>query len=314
MLVKINTCPGFDTISSSHEAILPYIHKTPILRSTGLDIMAGAQLLFKCENFQKVGAFKMRGAMRAALALSAEEAKSGLATHSSGNHAQAVAMAARNLGVPAYIVMPSNSPKVKINAVEGYGAEVRLCEPTLSAREEGLRKVVEETGAAFIHPFNDYNVIAGAATAAKELHEEAGPFDIVMAPIGGGGLMSGTCLSISALSPGTKLIGAEPAYVDDAYRSLQSGKIEENHRSDTIADGLKTNLGAKTFEILQNHLDRVITVEESEIAAAMLLIWERLKIIVEPSCAVPLAAVLKEKETFAGKESWHHIDRREYRL
>ena len=278
------------------------IHRTPVLTCRSIDEMAGAQLFFKCENFQKVGAFKMRGAGSAALRLSDEEKERGLATHSSGNHAQAVALSARLLGIPAYIVMPDTSPAIKKAATEGYGAEVILCENTLAARESTLEKVVARTGATFIHPYNDYNVIAGQATAAKELLEDTEALDCIIAPVGGGGLMSGTALSARYFSPGTLAYGSEPKAVDDAYRSFKSGTLQENTTIDTIADGLRTNLGEKTFDIIQRELEDVFTVSEEAIIAAMRLVWERMKIVIEPSCAVPLAAVLANRPVFEGKK------------
>ena len=294
--------PTAEDIRATHEAIRPMIHRTPVLTCESINKMAGAKLFFKCENFQKVGAFKMRGAASAALRLSDKEKERGLATHSSGNHAQAVALSARLLGLPAYIVMPNTSPAIKKAATEGYGAEVTLCENTLAARERTLEAVVERTGATFIHPFNDYNVIAGQATAAKELIEDTEALDCIIAPVGGGGLMSGTALSTRYFSPGTLAYGAEPKAVDDAYRSFKSGTLLENTTIDTIADGLRTNLGEKTFDIIQRELEDIFTVSEEAIIAAMRLVWERMKIVIEPSCAVPLAAVLANRPVFEGKK------------
>lgn len=296
--------PSLQDLRETHAAIQPLIHRTPVLTCRSLDERSGAELYFKCENFQKVGAFKMRGAASAALRLSPEERRSGLATHSSGNHAQAVARAARELGVPAYVVMPRNAPKIKVAAVRGYGAEVIPCEPTLEARETGLAEVVARTGAAFIHPYDDYHVIAGQATAAIELIEDAGvPLDIVMAPVGGGGLMSGTALAARYLAPGIRVYGAEPELADDARRSLEAGQLVHNTRTDTIADGLRTNLSSRTFGILQAQVDGIFAVSEAGIVEAMRLVWERMKIIIEPSCAVPLAAVLRNPAAFAGKRT-----------
>jgi threonine dehydratase len=271
-----------------------------VLTSASLNELAGCQLYFKCENFQKVGAFKARGATNAALKLSKEERAKGLATHSSGNHAQAIARAGKMLGVKSYIVMPRTAPEIKKRGVRGYGGEIFECEPTLQAREETLAKVIAKTGASEIHPFNNYDVVEGQATCAKELFEQAGGLDIVVAPVGGGGLLSGTALAAKFFSPTTVVIAGEPAGSDDAYRSMQSGKIEPA-QSNTIADGLLTTLGDKTFPIIYENVKEVITVTDEEIIAAMRLIWERLKIIVETSCAVPFAAVLKEKEKFKGK-------------
>jgi threonine dehydratase len=296
---QLERVPTRQDIAETHAAISEMIHYTPLMMSESLNTISGAQLFFKCENFQKIGAFKMRGASSAALRLTDEALEKGLATHSSGNHAQAVARAAQLLGVPAYIVMPENAPLIKIAATKGYGAEVIFCAPTIESRETTLQEVVERTGATFIHPYNDYNVIAGQATCAYELLQDVEELDTIIAPVGGGGLLSGTALSTRYWSPGTKVIGAEPKAVDDAWRSLQSGQIETNDSTNTIADGLRTNLGDKTFGIIRQHVDDIITVSEEAIVEAMRLVWERMKIIIEPSCAVPLAAVLQNKERFA---------------
>jgi threonine dehydratase len=286
-----------ESISQAHKRIKPFIEHTPVLTSSSLNEMAGCQLFFKCENFQKVGAFKARGAINAALKLSDEERKNGLATHSSGNHAQAIARAGKILNVKSYIVMPRTAPEIKKRGVRGYGGDIFECEPTLQAREETLAQVIKKTGASEIHPFNNYNVMEGQATCAKELFEQVPKLDVVMAPVGGGGLLSGTALATKFFSPATIVIGGEPAGSDDAYRSMQSGKIEPA-QSNTIADGLLTTLGDKTFPIIYENVKEIITVTDEEIIAAMRLIWERLKIIVETSCAVPFAAVLKRKEKF----------------
>lgn len=286
----------------THEAIQPFIHRTPIMTNNSLDVMTGARIFFKCENFQKIGAFKMRGAASAALRLTEAERSRGLATHSSGNHAQAVAMAARTLGVPAYIVMPHDAPKVKIAAVKAYGARITFCVNTPQDRQEALDEVVARTGAAFIHPFNDYGVIAGQATAAMELIEDTQvPLDVIIAPVGGGGLMSGTALAVRYFSLQAVAWGAEPRNVDDAARSLESGHIESNVTNETVADGLRTNLGEYTFAIIHKRVPRILVVSEQEIITAMRHIWERMKIIIEPSCAVPFAAMLRYPEYFAGK-------------
>lgn len=289
-------------ISAAHDRIRPYIHRTPVLTSESLNQITGASLYFKCENFQKVGAFKARGAINAVFSMNETERSKGLTTHSSGNHAQAIALAAKLAGVPAFIVMPSNAPKVKKAAVAGYGAKIIECEPTQKAREEGVIKVVEETGAAFIHPYNDRRIICGQATAAKELLEDLklSP-DFLLAPVGGGGLLSGSSLTTHFLSPGTKVIGCEPSGADDAYRSFHSGKIESLDNPNTIADGLRTSLGEFTFEVIREYVDDILTVDDDVILKAMRLIWERMKIIVEPSCAVPLAVILKYPEKFSGK-------------
>ena len=299
---KLTKAPTIEEIRETHEAIQAFIHRTPVMTSLSIDAIAGAEIFFKCENFQRIGAFKMRGAASAALRLTEAEKQKGLATHSSGNHAQAVARSAQVLGIPAHIVMPSNAPSIKRAATAGYGANITLCEPTLQARESTLEQVVAETGATFIHPYNDYNVIAGQATAALELLEDTDGLDIIMAPVGGGGLMSGTALTTSAISPDTEIIGSEPGEVDDAYRSFHSGSLQHNKTTNTIADGLRTSLGEKTLEIIRKHVSEILLVEEQEIIDAMRLVWERMKIIIEPSCAVPLAAVLKHQEKFAGKK------------
>ena len=298
---KLERIPTLADIQEAHEAIAHLIHRTPVLRCRSLNDISGAKLFFKCENFQKVGAFKMRGAASAILRLSEEERKQGVTTHSSGNHAQATARAAKSLGIKSYIVMPLNAPKSKMAATAGYGAEIIPCDPTLAARESKLAEVLANTGAVFIHPYNDYNVIAGQATAAKELIDDTDELDAILAPIGGGGLMSGTALITRYISPKTKVYGAEPAAVDDAFRSFRTGQLATNITTDTIADGLRTNLGDKTFEIIQKHVDDIFTVSEEAIVAAMRLVWERMKIIIEPSCAVPFAALLQNKELFAGK-------------
>ena len=290
-----------ESISEAHERIKPYIEQTPVLTSQSLNEIAGCELFFKCENFQKVGAFKSRGAMNAALSLTEEERKKGLATHSSGNHAQALARAAKILNTKSYIVMPRTAPEIKKRGVRGYGGEIFECEPTLQARESTLAEVIKKTGAVEIHPFNNYKVIEGQATCAKELFEQTDTLDIVLAPVGGGGLLSGTALAAKYFSPSTAVIAGEPAGSDDAYRSMQSGKIEPA-QSNTIADGLLTTLGDKTFPIIYENVKEVITVTDEEIIVAMRMIWERLKIIIETSCAVPFAAVLKHKEKFKGKK------------
>lgn len=295
------SAPDQSGIEAAHQRIAPYIHLTPVLTSESIDAMAGCIIFFKCENFQKVGAFKSRGAMNAALKLSPEQRTKGIATHSSGNHAQALARAAKILGIKSFIVMPRTAPEIKKKGVRAYGGEIFECEPTLEARESTLAEVVKKTGAVEIHPFNNFDVIEGQATAAKELFEQTGKLDFVVVPVGGGGLLSGTALAANYFSPATIVVAGEPAGSDDAYRSLKSGKIEMA-QSNTIADGLLTTLGDKTFPIIREYVKEIITVTDEEIIAAMRLIWERLKIIVEPSCAVPLAAVLKEKSRFTGKK------------
>ena len=287
---------------ATSERIKQYIHRTPVLSSQTINRISGAEIFFKCENFQKMGAFKMRGAINAMLNLSEEQRQRGVVTHSSGNFAQAVSLSAKLLGIKAAIVMPSSAPKVKQEAVAGYGGRISISEPTLEARQAAADKIIEETGATFLHPSNDLDVILGNSTAAQELLEDNSELDILMAPIGGGGLIAGTSLAAKYLGNNCITIGGEPMLVDDAYRSLQSGKIEGNTRIDTVADGLRTTLGDINFPIIQDHVTEIIRVEETEIIAAMRMIWERMKIIIEPSCAVPFAAVLKEKEKFKGKQ------------
>ncbi|HSI70055.1 MAG TPA: threonine/serine dehydratase [Gillisia sp.] len=289
-------------LTKVHELILPHIHRTPVLTSTQLNELSGADIYFKCENFQRMGAFKMRGAVNAVLNLPEEKRNKGVVTHSSGNFAQAVSLAAKSIGVPAYIVMPTSAPQVKKDAVRGYGGQVTECTPTLAEREKAAQKIIDETGATFIHPSNDLDVIYGQGTAALELLEDHPDLDFVITPVGGGGLIAGTALAVHFASGNCKTIGAEPFEVDDAYRSLNSGKIETNETTNTIADGLKTQLGDKNFPIILEHVSEIIRVEEKEIIAALKLIWERMKIIVEPSSAVAFAAVLREKEKFRGKK------------
>ncbi len=294
--------PTLSDIRQAHQRIGNYINHTPILTSHAIDELAGASISFKCENFQKVGAFKMRGAANAIFSYRPEERESGFATHSSGNHAQAVALAAQLAGSKAYVVMPKNAPKVKINAVKGYGAEVIFCEPNEKAREDTCQQLIEKTGAKFVHPFDDPAIIAGQATAAKEFIEEGDDVDILMTPVGGGGLAAGTALAVKYLTPTTQVILAEPEEVNDAYQSFKTGKLVPATNKPTIADGLKTSLGVLNFEIIQSHVKDILTVSEAEIVEAMRLVWERMKIIIEPSCAVPLAAVLKNKPLFSNKK------------
>lgn len=287
-------------ITDAYNRIKPFIHQTPVLTSQSLDEMAGASLFFKCENFQKVGAFKARGAMNAVLSLTREQRARGVATHSSGNHAQALARAARIMGTKAYIVMPRTAPQIKRQGVIGYGGEIFECEPNLRSREETLLQVVQERGAHIIHPFNNYEVIAGQATAAKEFFEEINYLDFLIVPVGGGGLLSGSGLATRYFSPNTVVIGAEPEGADDAYRSLETGMIEPS-QADTVADGLLTTLGTKTFPIIQETVKQIVTVSDVEIIAAMRLLWERLKVIVEPSAAVAFASALKARHQFRNK-------------
>lgn len=291
-----------EDLIKTHQRIKPYIHNTPILTSKLIDEIAGARLYFKCENFQKMGAFKMRGATNAIMQLSDAQKSKGVVTHSSGNFAQALSLAAKSLGVKAFIVMPSNAPQVKKDAVKGYGGLIFECEPTLLAREEAAKAIQKSEGATFLHPSNDINVILGQGTACIELLEKQPDLDCVFAPVGGGGLIAGTALATHYFGKGCKVIGGEPFEVDDAFRSLQSGFIESNTSTNTIADGLKTQLGDKNFPIIKQYVEKIIRVTEQEIIDAMRLIWERLKIVCEASCAVALAALLKEKDMFRNKK------------
>ena len=286
---------SIEDVRAAAERIRGVGHRTPVLNSKTLDQMAGRKLFFKCENFQKVGAFKFRGGWNAVSMLSDKEAERGVCTHSSGNHAQAIAYSAQKRGIPAYIVMPNNSPDVKLDAVKGYGANVTLCKPTLEARRTTLEGIAEDTGAAVIHPFNNANVIAGQGTAALELIEDVGELDAIIAPIGGGGLMSGTCVTTRSLLPNAKLFGAEPKGADDAYRSLKEGKLLPQEDPKTICDGLLTSMGENTWKILKDHLNAIYTVSDDEVIKGMKLIWERMKIIIEPSCATPVAVVMSPK-------------------
>lgn len=298
----MNHIPSLDDIKKVHERIKPFIHQTPVLSSVSINELAGCEIFFKCENFQKIGAFKARGGMNAVLSLSKEEQEKGITTHSSGNHAQAIALAAKTVGTKAYIVMPSNAPIIKKNGVKALNGEIIECEPTLDARESTVQQVIDRTRATFIHPFNNYDVIAGQATATLELIEEVPNLQVVMAPVGGGGLLSGTALTTHYLLPEAEIIAGEPEGAADAVLSFKSGKIEKAPYIKTIADGLMTNLGDKTLEIIRMYVKDIILVSDEEIIAAMRLIWERLKIVIEPSCAVPFAALLKQKERFAGKK------------
>jgi len=286
----------------TQERIKPFIHNTPILSSTLINEIAQTQIVFKCENFQKMGAFKMRGAANAILSLTNQERERGVVTHSSGNFAQAVSLAAKKLGVKAYIVMPENAPQVKKDAVRSYDGQIIECESTPEAREATANRIKAEKGASFLHPSNQDEVIFGNSTAAMELLNEHPNLDVILVPVGGGGLIAGTALAVNYFSTGCKVIGAEPFEADDAYRSLKSGKIEFNETCTTIADGLRTHLGNRNFPIIQKYVDKIIRVEEDDIVSAMKLIWERMKIIIEPSCALPLAAVLKNKQEFKNKK------------
>lgn len=290
--------PGYQDIKDAHERIYKYIHHTPVLSSSAINKITGADIYYKCENFQKVGAFKFRGASNAVLSLPEKEILRGVATHSSGNHAAALALAAKNKGIPAYIVMPENAPEIKKRAVEGYGGIITYCKPTLQAREEGLKKVVGKTGAVFIHPFDNPHVIAGQGTAVKELLEEIPDLDIVMTPVGGGGLLSGTSVYARYHNKNIKVIAAEPAGADDAYRSFKEGKIIPSVNPVTICDGLLTSLSELTFKIIRENVSEIIRVKEESIIIAMKMIWERMKIIVEPSSAVTLAVIIENPVKF----------------
>lgn len=285
---------SIEDVRAAHDRIRDHVHRTPVLTSRTLDSMTGRSLFFKCENLQRVGAFKFRGATNAVRLLDDTQAARGVCTHSSGNHAQAVALAARQRGIPAWIVMPTSAPGVKRRAVEGYGAEVVPCEPTLEARETTAAGVIERTGAEMIHPYDDPRVIAGQGTAALELLEDVGTLDALVVPVGGGGLMSGSCITMRALQPGAALVGAEPRGADDAARSLAAGELIPQDGPDTICDGLLTSLGQLTWPILRDHLRTIITVDDSRIVDAMRLTWERMKIIIEPSSATALAVVLDD--------------------
>lgn len=293
--------PTLNDIRFAAVRIKTFTHHTPILTCSAINEIAGCEIFFKCENFQKVGAFKARGAANAVVKLSDEVKKKGVATHSSGNHAAALARAAAVAGIPSYIVMPSNAPEIKKKAVKGYGGEIIECEPNLKARETTLEKVVKETGATFIPPYDFMDVIEGQATCALEFHEERDDLEIIMAPVGGGGLLGGTALLTNYWDPEIEVIGAEPTGADDAYRSFKTGRLIPQTGPNTIADGLLTSLGDLNFQIIQKYVSDILLATDPQIIAAMRLIYERMKIIIEPSCAVPLAALLANKERFAGK-------------
>jgi threonine dehydratase len=292
---------GIEDILRAAERIRPFAHRTPILTSSTIDGMTGATVFFKCENLQRVGAFKFRGACNAVYSLDDETARRGVATHSSGNHAQALALAARLRGIAACIVMPRDAPKVKVDAVRGYGARIVFAGDAPADREATLRQVVSESGAEFIHPSDDLRVIAGQGTCALEVFQEVPDLDIIVAPVGGGGLLSGTAIAARAVSPGTQVIAAEPAAADDAYRSFTTGTLQASGNPRTIADGLRTSLGQNTFPIVRGSVDRIVTVTEESIVSAMRLVWERMKVVIEPSSAVPLAALLDGKIGAQGK-------------
>lgn len=293
--------PTISDMLAAHERIAPHIHRTPVMRSRVIDELAGAELFFKCENFQKAGAFKARGATNAVFGLDKKRVPRGVATHSSGNHGACLAYAAQRRGVPCSVVMPRTAPQSKKDAVSGYGARVVECDPSVSSREKVFARVVAETGSEFVHPYNDPRVIAGQATCAKELIEQVHSLDAVIAPIGGGGMISGTCLTLSNLAPGIQVYAAEPEQADDAFRSFKAGRIIADDAPDTIADGLRVPLKDLTWHFVRRHVTDVLTASEEEIVAAMKLIWKRMKLVMEPSSAVPLAAILKNRDVFAGR-------------
>ncbi|MDP4033327.1 MAG: pyridoxal-phosphate dependent enzyme [Pseudorhodobacter sp.] len=292
--------PTFDDVIAAHDRIGPYIHRTPVLTSRYLNALTGAELFFKCENFQKAGAFKVRGACNAVFGLRDDQLAKGVATHSSGNHALSLAYAAGRRGVPCTVVMPRTAPQAKKDAVRGYGGRIVECAPSTSSREAVFAGVVAETGAEFVHPYNDARVIAGQATCSRELLEQVPGLEAVMAPIGGGGMISGTCLTISSLAPAVRIFAAEPAQADDAYRSLKAGHIIADDAPDTVADGLKVPLKELTWHFVKTHVSEILTASEQEIIAAMKLTWQRMKIVIEPSSAVPLATILKNPAIFRG--------------
>ena len=294
--------PQYSDIEKAHKRIEGLIHRTPVFTSSGINSLTGGELYFKAENLQKVGAFKFRGACNAVFSLPEEDVKKGVITHSSGNHGAALALAARLKGVIAHVIMPDNAPEIKKAAVAGYGAEITFCKPTLEARESTLAGMVEQTGATEIHPYNNFSVISGQGTAAKELIEDYGAFDLVMAPVGGGGLLGGTALAVKQLSPHCRVIAAEPEGADDACRSFNSKTLIPSVNPQTIADGLLTSLGERNFAIILDKVDDIVTVSEEKIIDAMRLIWERMKIVVEPSAAVSLAAILENKIDIQGKK------------
>ena len=293
--------PTFDDVKAAHARIMPYIHRTPVLTSSYFNSRTGAELFFKCENFQKAGAFKARGASNAVFGLSEGKAKKGVATHSSGNHGLSLSYAAGRRGIPVTVVMPRTAPETKKAAVRGYGGTVVECEPSTSSREAVFAEIVAQSGADFVHPYNDHRVIAGQATCSKELIEDIGELDAVVAPIGGGGMVSGSCLTLSNIAQNTKIYAAEPVNADDACRSFKAGHIIADDAPETVADGLKVPLKDLTWHFVSNHVEDILLATEQEIIDAMYLTWQRMKIVIEPSSAVPLATILKNKQLFAGK-------------
>lgn len=293
--------PTFQDMLHAHERIKPYIHRTPVLTSSYLNELTGAELFFKCENFQKAGAFKVRGACNAVFGLSDEDAAKGVCTHSSGNHALSLSYAAGRRGIPCNVVMPRTAPEAKKAAVRGYGGIITECEPSTTSREAVFAEVQAKTGGDFVHPYNDPRVIAGQGTCSREFMEQVDGLDMMVAPIGGGGMISGTCLTLSNIAPEVQIIASEPEQADDAYRSFKAGHIIADDAPVTIADGLKVPLKERTWHFVSNYVTDILTASEEEIIDAMKLTWQRMKIVMEPSCAVPLATIIKNKERFAGK-------------
>ena len=294
--------PTLTDIQQAAQRIHPYIHRTPILKNESLNQRVGAQVYLKCENMQKVGAFKFRGACNAVYSLSDEQAQHGVCTHSSGNHAQALALAARMRGIPAYIVMPNNAPQVKKDAVYGYGGQLTFCEPTLEARESTLERIGLDTGANVVHPYNDERVIAGQGTAALELLQEIPDLEVIITPVGGGGLLSGTAIAATESKKGIRIVAAEPELADDAYRSMQAGRIIPSVNPKTVADGLLTSLGTLTFPIICERVEQIVTVSEKGIIDSMKFIWERAKIVIEPSAAVAIGVLWEKKIDLRGRK------------
>jgi threonine dehydratase len=301
--IFIMLLPTLSDIRAAHQRIKPFIHRTPVMSSRQINNIFGAEIYFKCENFQKVGAFKFRGATNAVLQIPESDRGNGVVAHSSGNHAAALAHAAGINGIKAYIVMPENAPDVKKNAVAGYGADITFCKPTLEARESATNAIIERTGALLVHAYDNFNVICGQGTAALELLDDYPDLDIIICPIGGGGVMSGTVTAAKGLSPQIKVYGAEPLNADDAYRSFISGEIVPSRNPRTIADGLLTSLSEKTFHIIKNNVDNIFTVTEESIIECMILVWERMKIIIEPSSATTLAVIKENQGLFKGKKT-----------
>lgn len=295
------TIPTFDDVIAAHDRIAPHIHRTPVLTSTHFNELTGAELFFKCENFQKAGAFKVRGASNAVFGLADNMLEKGVATHSSGNHALSLSYAAGRRGIPCHVVMPRTAPQAKKDAVRGYGGIIRECDPSTTSREAVFAEVQAETGADFVHPYNDPRVIAGQATCSLELMEQVTGLDAVIAPIGGGGMISGTCLTLSNTAPGVQIFAAEPEQADDAHRSFKAGHIIADDAPNTIADGLKVPLKELTWHFVSNHVTDILTASEDEIIDAMKETWKRMKIVIEASCAVPLATILKNRDVFEGK-------------